>query len=167
MRPFFFIALLFPFCASAKEVPVCYSGVCRMVEQDPLPSPTRDPGPMQKAAKHRVADAKFWLGAAANIGVSIARTKTLVDCRHDHDFGTCVDGGYGEFRTREALTQTLTGGLTVLSYFHKRAEDQDPDTKYKFWWLFSGINTGMNAGVIIENATKSHKDRDRKGHKED
>lgn len=123
------------------------------------PSLQKPVDPPKPTLRHRVFDKKFLFVTAANVGFSIAATRSLVKCRHDHGIGPCTDGGYGEFKTREGLRQGLTGGLAILSYFHKQAEDEDGG-KYKFWWLFQAGNTAVNAGVIVQNARKHYGPRD-------
>lgn len=136
---------------AAEEL--CIEGVCREVETGPLLSLTQDTARMPlKAIKPRVADLKFWIVTVADVAISIAATRKLVNCRHDHGIGPCVDGGYGEFKTREGLRQAFAGGATLISFEIKKIEDSNDD-KYKFWWALPVGNIAWNASGMVRNAT--------------
>ncbi len=128
----------------------------------PLPFLQKPLEPPKPGIRKRVFDKKFLAVTAVNIGASVAASFALNKCRHDHGIGPCTSGGYGEFKTREALRQGLTGFLVFTSWKLKQLEDED-GSKHKFWWLFQAANTGVNAGVIAQNASKHHwpaRDRD-------
>ncbi len=113
-----------------------------------------------KAVKHRVADKKLWISTAISVGASVAASFALNKCRHDHGIGPCTDGGYGEFKTREGLRQGLTGFLILPTFKLKKLEDDD-GSKHKLWWLFQAANTGVNLGVIAQNARKHYGPREK------
>lgn len=156
------LSLLFPLAAQANTARVCYENVCRDVEVGPVAKPFAQDlaNPPTPAAKPAVADLKFWLLTGANIGLSVARTKSLVRCRADHGIGPCTDGGYGEFKAREIIQQGATAGSIILSYFHKRAEDRDGSSP-KFWWIWQGGSIALNTGVIVTNASKHYGPKER------
>lgn len=147
------VLLLFAASLSAKEVPVCYGGVCRMVEtgvpEEPIP-----------VVKHRLIDKKFVALTLLNIGVSVAATKSLVACRADHGIGPCTDGGYGPFPAREAVRQAFTGTMALISLKLKSIEDKGT-YRFKFWWIPQAVSIGVNAGVMIQNASKNYKPKER------
>lgn len=139
--------------ASANTATVCVDGVCRTVETGPL---VRDfaqdvnADPPKSVFRQRLFDKKLVGLLAADIGVSIASTRSLVRCRADHGIGPCNDGGYGEFKARETLRQAQTATLDLCAIFLKRAEDKQDGRK--FWWLFPTFNTAWNASNIARNA---------------
>lgn len=150
--------LLVLVCPSYARELVCIGDVCRTVETGTAQDV--NPDPPKATVKARVADVKFWLVTGVNVAVSITATKKLVDCRHDHGIGPCVDGGYGEFKARETLRQGFTGGVTLISFEIKKIEDRE-DNKYKFWWLLPALNSAWNASGMIRNASHSFPPRDK------
>lgn len=105
-------------------------------------------------AKPRVADKKFWVMAGLAVASSIATTQSIHRCRQDHGIGPCIGGGYGEFRARETVRFSLTGGLVVASYFWKRI-DSESGTKHSFWWTLPLGAIAVNGGTIARNQLRT------------
>ncbi len=160
LRVLFLMAVYFltAMFATAQPRLVCVNTVCRYVETGPIARPFAqdlNAVPPKPAAKARVADWKFWAVTAGTIGISVATTKSLVDCRHDHGIGPCVDGGYGEFRAREVLRNGLAVGINLITYQINRIED-DEDHKFKTWWLMPVGVTAWNAATMVRNKVHTY-----------
>lgn len=113
-----------------------------------------------QSRKHRVFDKKFIFVTALSVGVSIAATVAVSRCRHDHGIGPCVDGGYGEYKQREALRQGLTAFLIWPSYRIKQIEDSE-GSEHSWWWTLQAANTALNIVPIAINARRHYGPRDR------
>lgn len=147
------LLLLLTISTRGEPARVCVDGTCRWVETGALPSPSR--GLPKPAARARVADKKFWLVAGLTVGTAVATTLTINRCRHDHGIGGgCVDGGYGEYRAREALRVSLAVGMAALAWPLKRIEDED-DRRFKAWWMMPVGVAAWNASTIARNGART------------
>lgn len=137
----------------------CESGLCRPVVTSPLPSPTArlaaalPHGPVA-TVKRRVADWRWWVVTGVTVGTAIVTTRTIDRCRTDHGIGPCVDGGYGEYRAREALRISLAVGINAVSWPIKKIEDED-GRRFKTWWLLPAGVTAWNASTIARNRART------------
>lgn len=146
-------AFLLTITTRGEPARVCVGATCRWVETGALPSPSRElPKPTSRV---RVADKKFWLVAGLTVGTAVATTLTVNRCRRDHGIGGgCADGGYGEYRAREALRISLAAGMMALAWPLKRIEDSE-DHGIKVWWAMPAAVAAWNASTILRNRARS------------
>lgn len=109
--------------------------------------------------RHRVADWKFWVMAAANIGTSIATTTTIQRCKHDHGPDQCIGGGYAPMPPTETIRTATVVSMVSLSYFWKRQDDEG-GAKHKLWWLYDVGPMAFNGAIIARNANRTFKAKD-------
>jgi hypothetical protein len=107
---------------------------------------------------HRTLDKKFWVLTAVNVGVSIATSLAVQRCARDHGFGVCQAGGYGDLKAREGVRQGFTGGMILISFKAKQAEDEEGGRK--LWWTIQAAPLAINTEILLANRLKSYSPRE-------
>src|SRR5262249_27693057 len=90
----------------------------------------------------RVADKKFWLVNGAAVGAAILQTSAVAHCRHTVGRENCSDR-YGPFIAMQSVSVGFVTGMSVVSYFWKKSE-QESGAKHGSWWI-------VPAGLVAFN----------------
>ena len=115
----------------------------RVELKPPLPTTIRE---------ERVVDKKFLIVAGSAAGTSLLLVAATRHCRRTVGVNSCV-GGDGEFKAIQGVQISLSGVLTTVGYFWKRA-DHESHT-HSEWWLFPAAISTFDA-LLAKNQYDRH-----------